>query len=733
MKQQKLLVCLLSTSLLIPSFPINDVNAETSEKSTTASQSNDAHKDKEQDKEQSKPSESDQSHSSQNSHTEKETSDDAKDTSNDDDNAKDKSNDDKQNSEQKQNRTNNETPNDGTRNASHKNDRHTSSDKVTPNSTENTWDVSASDYRSNLLDMFKPAPLKRDNHSLSELLDQLFSNNDTMRSSSPIEQNDAQNEDSNNQTTYPTSIDQTDPEDTNTIDANGDDDGNADDPEENNEDTSQEQDNTNNNDIEDTTHQSENNDMDDGSDSNKLTDAKNQQHDDTELDSQQKQSHENANRDDDNLNDQQNETPKRDNNVKTGDQSDSSSDDKVLEAILDEYSEDAKNNQKQYYAQKESASNEDADDKKSSSDKQTSNNQANPQLPSKSQLAKKEKPTQSFEHDINQSDIRSTAVFQQWPNLSDDDNAANNITITENKNTRDFIKNIAQDAHDIGQNEDIYASVMIAQAILESDSGMSMLARSPHFNLFGIKGTYEGKSAKFNTLEDNGNNTFQISANFRSYPSEKESLEDYATLIKQGIDGNQNIYKPTWKSEAHSYRSATAHLATTYATDSQYADKLNSIIKHYDLTQLDHKQMPNLDDYKVNNDNDDSDFKPFSETTNDTPYPHGQCTWYVYNRMAQFDQFVSGDLGDARNWNNRAERKGYTVASTPKAHTAVVFEAGQQGADAMYGHVAFVEKVNDDGSIIISESNVKGLGVVSYRTIDADDAKELSYITGKNN
>ena len=209
--------------------------------------------------------------------------------------------------------------------------------------------------------------------------------------------------------------------------------------------------------------------MDDGSDSNKLTDAKNQQHDDTELDSQQKQSHENANRDDDNLNDQQNETPKSDNNVKTGDQSDSSSDDKVLEAILDEYSEDAKNNQKQYDAQKESASNEDADDKKSSSDKQTSNNQANPQLPSKSQLAKKEKPTQSFEHDINQSDIRSTAVFQQWPNLSDDDNAANNITITENKNTRDFIKNIAQDAHDIGQNEDIYASVMIAQAILESD------------------------------------------------------------------------------------------------------------------------------------------------------------------------------------------------------------------------------------------------------------------------
>src|SRR5699024_12201838 len=101
-------------------------------------------------------------------------------------------------------------------------------------------------------------------------------------------------------------------------------------------------------------------------------------------------------------------------------------------------------------------------------------------------------------------------------------------------------------------------------------------------------------------------------ANFRSYPSEKESLEDYATLIKQGIDGNQNIYKPTWKSEAHSSRSATAHLATTYATDSQYSDKLHSIITHYDLTQLDHKQMQNLDDYIVNINNYDTIFIIFS-------------------------------------------------------------------------------------------------------------------------
>ena len=73
----------------------------------------------------------------------------------------------------------------------------------------------------------------------------------------------------------------------------------------------------------------------------------------------------------------------------------------------------------------------------------------------------------------------------------------------------------------------------------------------------------------------------------------------------------------------------------------------------------------------------------------------------------------------------------YSLNNFPKNHTAVVFEAGQSGASALYGHVAFVEKVNDDGSIIISESNVKGLGIVSYRQIDADTASSLHYIQPK--
>ncbi len=95
----------------------------------------------------------------------------------------------------------------------------------------------------------------------------------------------------------------------------------------------------------------------------------------------------------------------------------------------------------------------------------------------------------------------------------------------------------------------------------------------------------------FNTLEADGNKLYSINAGFRKSPTQ-ESLKDYSDLIKNGIDGNRTIYKPTWKSEADSYKDATSHLSKTYATDPNYAKKLNSIIKHYQLTQFDDERMP---------------------------------------------------------------------------------------------------------------------------------------------
>ncbi|MDU1751287.1 MAG: NlpC/P60 family protein [Enterococcus faecium] len=159
---------------------------------------------------------------------------------------------------------------------------------------------------------------------------------------------------------------------------------------------------------------------------------------------------------------------------------------------------------------------------------------------------------------------------------------------SQNQTTDQFLKKIVDDAQEIGQKEGIYASVMMAQAILESGSGNSLLSSEPNHNLFGIKGSYKGSSVTFNTLEqDSSGQSYQIRAQFRKYPSYKESLEDYADLIKNGLTGNPDFYKPTWKSETKDYKEATKYLEGRYATDRQYSQKLNAIIEAYDLTKYD--------------------------------------------------------------------------------------------------------------------------------------------------
>lgn len=167
---------------------------------------------------------------------------------------------------------------------------------------------------------------------------------------------------------------------------------------------------------------------------------------------------------------------------------------------------------------------------------------------------------------------------------------------SRNQTTDAFIKKIGEDARKLGLDNDVYASVMIAQAILESGSGNSGLASAPNYNLFGVKGDYKGQSASFITQEDSGGGSmYTIQSNFRKYPSYKESMEDYIKLIKGGISGNKDFYKATWKSQTATYKDATGYLQGHYATDTHYAEKLNGLIKTYNLTEYDHKKTEKVD------------------------------------------------------------------------------------------------------------------------------------------
>lgn len=166
--------------------------------------------------------------------------------------------------------------------------------------------------------------------------------------------------------------------------------------------------------------------------------------------------------------------------------------------------------------------------------------------------------------------------------------------INKNLTTQEFVDTIASDAQLISWKQDLYASVMIAQAILETGSGSSSLSQQPNYNLFGIKGSYRNQEVIFLTQEDSGNGQmYTIKSAFRKYPSYKESLEDYAELLKKGIRGNPSFYQATWKKNTTSYREATSYLTGRYATDSQYDRKLNALIETYQLDKYD--QNPEVD------------------------------------------------------------------------------------------------------------------------------------------
>ncbi len=89
-------------------------------------------------------------------------------------------------------------------------------------------------------------------------------------------------------------------------------------------------------------------------------------------------------------------------------------------------------------------------------------------------------------------------------------------------------------------------------------------------------------------------------------------------------------------------------------------------------------------------------------------YSYGYCTWYVASRRA-----VPGNWGNAYSWLSAARAAGYATGGAPRAG-AVAWEGG---------HVAYVESVNGDGTVTVSEMNFwgngGGWGRRSYRTTAA--------------
>ncbi|MDR5603990.1 CHAP domain-containing protein [Staphylococcus coagulans] len=101
-------------------------------------------------------------------------------------------------------------------------------------------------------------------------------------------------------------------------------------------------------------------------------------------------------------------------------------------------------------------------------------------------------------------------------------------------------------------------------------------------------------------------------------------------------------------------------------------------------------------------------------------YTAGQCTYYVFDRVGGK---IGSTWGNANNWASAAAAAGYTVNNRPSAGAIM------QSTSGAFGHVAYVESVNSNGSVTVSEMNYgHGPGVVTSRTISASQAAGYNFI-----
>ncbi len=105
-------------------------------------------------------------------------------------------------------------------------------------------------------------------------------------------------------------------------------------------------------------------------------------------------------------------------------------------------------------------------------------------------------------------------------------------------------------------------------------------------------------------------------------------------------------------------------------------------------------------------------------------YAYGYCTYYAYNKRAAAGRPVGSNWGNATTWAALAMASGFSVDNSPRAGDVFQTSGGWGG----YGHVGYVEKVNGDGSILVSEMNYAGWNVVSSRTLSRGEASSYNFI-----
>jgi flagellum-specific peptidoglycan hydrolase FlgJ len=185
----------------------------------------------------------------------------------------------------------------------------------------------------------------------------------------------------------------------------------------------------------------------------------------------------------------------------------------------------------------------------------------------------------------------SESILKDNGEINSEGDSWRSLLITQRKdypkNVEKFIYFVLPPAKKVKSKYGVPISVLIAQAALESGWGKSVKGNA----YFGIK-SHGSKNAavSFRTSEFVKGKKVSIQDDFRAYKSINEAAEDYGQFLS-----TNNRYKSAFNVKDKPLKFVQEIASAGYATDPQYASKLTSIIKKYDLILFDNPSKTVLD------------------------------------------------------------------------------------------------------------------------------------------
>ena len=286
-----------------------------------------------------------------------------------------------------------------------------------------------------------------------------------------------------------------------------------------------------------------------------------------------------------------------------------------------------------------------------------------------------------------------------------------------NMSTDEYIATMGPIAQADYSRNGIFASVTLAQSIIESGWGKSGLTQQAN-NMFGIKCSagWEGECINMTTGEYGSGGYYTTDANFRKYPSIEDSVNDHSLFL---IENPRYTEAGVFDAVTFQEQIRAIHNAG-YATSPTYAENIINTILMYNLDEWD---VPtNVSSNLCYTGEGQWNIRTVAPTSSDIAFTRknsnrGQCVWYAQARAYEValelastgaiteEQAASiGDklfsiYGDAGDWVNASSGVFRTSTNIDDLQAGAIISWNQSGG---YGHVAFIEEVTSD-SVTITE------------------------------